>query len=60
MKRTSPELNDSVCPSDLIKEYLSSSNAKKVSLDPAETASDKVPLVILTVYVFLIAIAASV
>ena len=41
-------------PSDLIKEYLSSSNAKKDSLDPQETSLANLLLVILTVKDFLI------
>ena len=48
MKIKSPSLNASVWPSDLIKEYLSSSNAKKVSLDPQETAEDNLLPDILT------------
>ena len=60
MKIKSPLSNASVWPSDLIKEYLSSSNAKKVSLDPQETAEANLLPVILTVNVFLIDIDASV
>ena len=56
------EFTASVVPSDLIKEYLSSSNAKNVSLVPAVGVVEEssCPLVILTVKVFLIVNVASV
>ena len=60
MKIKSPLSKGSTVPSDLVKEYLSSSNAKKVSLDPQDTAEANLLDVILTVYVFLIEIDASV
>ena len=60
MKIKSPSSNASVCPSDLIKVYLSSSNPKKLSLEPQETGVANLLPEIFTVYVFLIEIDASV
>ena len=44
----------SIFPSDLIKEYLSSSKDKKLSLAPQETEDSNLLLEILTVNIFLI------
>ena len=48
------DVNSSVLPLLLIKVYLSSSNAKKVSLAPAVTGADSLLVAILTVNVLLI------
>ena len=54
MKANISAVNVSTVPSDLIKEYLSTSNAEKVSFVPAVTFADSWFPEILTVNVFLI------